>query len=316
MDKNVNKALIKNWKFWSTEIRKNILTFPILRKNLGSSLWNWKKLKVKQKCYRGFSLWQRFYMFQIWADILKNVWFQEWVEFTDQLQDAHVIPIVSSTKYFTWASESQFPFCQKFYNCNHSSQNFTPIIAVRLELLFKSRVYNAISCCSVDVIKHCLPMTVTILMLGKASGSMFPVIITRLKRELTVTLTKKQQAKQNTACGRWVQQPFSGQGLTIQMLSFEMSFGKQSLLMFVVAFRGFEISLLILTGLRTFHWHKVGLTFDIRHIYIIYIKYIYLGTVSKVTCDIGIHFSNFNSIWAEWLTVIKTTVNCSSRYKL
>ncbi len=48
-------------------------------------------------------------MFQIWADILKNVWFQEWVEFTDQLQDAHVIPIVSSTKYFTWASESQFP---------------------------------------------------------------------------------------------------------------------------------------------------------------------------------------------------------------
>ncbi len=70
-----------------------------------------KTVKVKQKCYRGFSLWQRFYMFQIWADILKNVWFQEWVEFTDQLQDAQVIPIVSSTKYFTWASESQSPFC-------------------------------------------------------------------------------------------------------------------------------------------------------------------------------------------------------------
>ncbi len=49
-------ALIKNWKFWSTEIRKNILTFPILKEEPWQFIVELKKVKVKQKCYRGFSL--------------------------------------------------------------------------------------------------------------------------------------------------------------------------------------------------------------------------------------------------------------------
>lgn len=96
-------------------------------------------------------------------------------------------------------------------------------------------------------------MTVTILVLGNASGSMFPVIIARLKEGLTVTIAKKAASKtKHTTGGWWVEQPFSGQVLTIQMLAIEMSFRKPSLLMFVVAFRSLDISILILNGLRTF----------------------------------------------------------------
>ncbi len=54
MDKNVKKkALIKNVMFWSTEIRKdfNISHFK-------EEPWQFivELKKVKQKCYRGFSL--------------------------------------------------------------------------------------------------------------------------------------------------------------------------------------------------------------------------------------------------------------------